>query len=183
MTAPAAHGAQALQLRDIHLPGAPAIWPLAPGWWLIAALLLALLVWAGVAGWRRYQLRCERMQVLDELERIAVRLAQESSPALVANLSTLLRRLALTRFSRAQVAGLTGDAWLHFLDASGQTTGFFTGPGRMLVTAPYQRALSENADVPGLVVLVRRWVERNTGKRKDALSRTPDLAQPVEAFP
>jgi len=35
--------AQALSdLRDIHLPGAVTLWPLAPGWWLILGGLLAL---------------------------------------------------------------------------------------------------------------------------------------------
>lgn len=180
MTVPAA---QALQLRDIHLPGAPALWPLAPGWWLLAGVLLALLAWAGVVGWRHYRLRRERMQVLDELERISAGLAQERSPAILAQLSTLLRRLALLRFSRERVAGLTGDAWLHFLDASGQTTGFSTGPGRMLVTGPYQRSLPEDFDVQGLAYLVRQWVDRNTGQQKKMPTRMPDLVHTVEGSP
>ncbi len=31
-----------LELRDIHLPDASLWWPLAPGWWIAAALLLVL---------------------------------------------------------------------------------------------------------------------------------------------
>ena len=180
MTAPAA---QALRLRDIHLPGTPAIWPPAPGWWLLAGLLLALLAWAGVVGWRHYRLRRERMLVLDELERIAVNLAQDRSPAVLGDLSAMLRQLALLRFSRERVAGLTGDAWLHFLDTSGQTTGFGAGPGRMLVTAPYQRVLPADADVQGLILLVRQWVERNTGSHPVRACRTSELAHTVEVFP
>ena len=179
MTAPAA---QALQLRDIRLPGAPALLPVAPGWWLLAGVLLALLTWAGVVGWRHYRLRRERMQVLDELDRITAGLAEERAPAMLAQLSTLLRRLALLRFSRERVAGLTGDAWLLFLDASGQTTGFSTGPGRMLVTGPYQRALPEDLDVQGLACLIRHWVDRNTGQQKKTLSSMPDLAHTLEGF-
>lgn len=180
MTAPAA---QALQLRDIHLPDAPAIWPLAPGWWLLAGVLLVLLAWASVVGWHHYRSRRERMQVLDELDRITAGLARERSPVVLAKLSTLLRQLALLRFSRTRVAGLTGDAWLRFLDESGHTTGFCAGPGRMLVTGPYQRELPEDVDVQGLVLLVRQWIDRNTGKRKAATSRTPDIARTVEVFP
>ena len=38
-----APNAQALAgLRDIHLPEAGSIWPLAPGWWLLAAAVVAL---------------------------------------------------------------------------------------------------------------------------------------------
>ncbi len=180
MNAPAA---QALNLRDIHLPGAPGLWPLAPGWWLLAGVSLALLAWAGFVGWRHYRLRRAHKLVLDELDCIMADLVQQRSPALLANLSTLLRRLALLRFSRERVAGLTGDAWLHFLDASGQTTGFCSGPGRMLVTGPYQRVLPEDFDAQGLAILVRQWVDCNTGKQKKTLSRTLELAHTVEGSP
>ena len=53
-----------LQLRDIHLPADPGWWPPAPGWWLLAAVLVALLAWAVVFGWRRVQVRPHRPRVL-----------------------------------------------------------------------------------------------------------------------
>lgn len=178
-----AAAAQALNLRDIHLPGAPAVWPPAPGWWLLAALTLGLLAWAGVVGWHYYRLRRERRHVLGELTRITARLSQQRSPTDLANLSALLRRLALLRFSRTQVAGLTGDAWLHFLDVSGTTTGFSAGPGRLLVTGPYQRELPDDVDVQGLALLIRQWVHLNTGKQKKTASAAPDGAGAEEVFP
>ncbi|MDQ6629933.1 MAG: DUF4381 domain-containing protein [Pseudomonadota bacterium] len=153
---------QALQLRDIHLPPAPPFWPPAPGWWIVAAVLLALLAWGGHAAWRQSHLRRERRRVMEVLARLESGLASERSPEGLANISVLLRRLALVRFPRASVATLTGNAWLRFLDESGGQGRFADGPGRVLGSGPYQRALPADLDIVGLVALVREWVDRNS---------------------
>ena len=41
-----------LPLRDLHLPDAIGWWPLAPGWWVVIALVAALL---GYILWRVYK--------------------------------------------------------------------------------------------------------------------------------
>ena len=152
---------QAFQLRDIHLPGAPAFWPPAPGWWLAAAALLALLAWLTVVALRRYHIRRRRRRMLCALASVEHALAGESTPDALAQVSVLLRRLALMRFPRQQVASLTGNAWLRFLDESGGNGRFTEGPGRVLAAGPYQRSLPSDLDAAGLVVLVREWVNKN----------------------
>ncbi len=153
----------ALQLRDIHLPGAPAFWPPAPGWWLLAAILLALLVWGTLAALRRYRIRRQRQRVLSALASLEHQLARERTPDALAYMSVLLRRLALMRFPRRHVAALTGNAWLRFIDESGGNGQFTQGPGRVLATAPYQRSLPSDLDAARLVALLREWVARNAG--------------------
>jgi hypothetical protein len=152
---------QALQLRDIHLPAAPAFWPPAPGWWLLAIVLLLLLAWLAPVALQRYRLRRQRLRVLGALARLEENLASERSPDALAQISVMLRRLALLRFPRKDVAALTGNGWLRFLDESGGDGRFLNGPGRALATGPYQAALPLDTDVPGLVELVRGWVVRN----------------------
>jgi len=156
----------ALQLRDIHVPAAPPFWPPAPGWWVAVALLLAMLSWMTLLGLRRYRIRRERRRLLSALGRLERRLESERTPEALAHISVLLRRLALLRFPRRQVAALTGEAWLRFLDESGGRGRFADGPGRVLADAPYRRELPAEFDAATLVVLLREWVVINAQERR-----------------
>ena len=42
-----------LPLRDIHLPAPLGWWPLAPGWWIVGALVFALLIAGLIWLWKR----------------------------------------------------------------------------------------------------------------------------------
>jgi hypothetical protein len=155
--------AQALQLRDIRLPGDPSWWPPAPGWWILGAAFAALVIWAAVLAVRRYRIARQRGRVLAMLARLEAGFAQEVSPEGLARISAMLRRLALTRFPRQRVAALSGVAWLRFLDESGGDGRFVRGPGRVLASGPYQRTLPADVDIVALTALIREWVARNAG--------------------
>ena len=58
------------QLRDIHLPQAVHWWPPAPGWWVVAALILALTIWLVRFLQRRYRRQYFRSESLDLLKQI-----------------------------------------------------------------------------------------------------------------
>jgi len=101
-------------LRDIHLPEPMSWWPPAPGWWGVAALLLALGL---LASWllRRRRARTSRL-ALRELARIEADFgAGADRTRLAGELSALLRRVALARFERTRVAALHGEAWIACL--------------------------------------------------------------------
>ncbi len=142
-----------LQLRDIHIPPPPHWWPPAPGWWLVALLLI--LVAAGLAVYwqhrRRRQQRCAR--ILAELDQLPT---QMQGPTLVAAISALLKRVALQHYSRAEVAALTGEAWLAFLDRTGGN-GRLRHGAEQLLTA-YAPRLEPHADVSALVEYARLWI-------------------------
>lgn len=147
-------------LRDIYVPPAPDWWPPAPGWWLLLLLLVAVSAWFAWRGWSRFMLRRRLVDLLDELS-----LSDGSQPdrLRLIRLSRLLRQVALREFPRAQVASLTGVAWLSFLDASGGGGGFVNGPGRVLADGPYQRQPTDRVDWPALVTLVRGWLAGPSG--------------------
>ena len=150
---------QALALRDIRPPAEPAFWPPAPGWWVLLALLAASLAAAGARAWRAYRARARRRRILAALDGIS---HQVQGPALAAEVSALLKRVALARFPRGEVAPLTGPAWLAFLDRHGGAGRFTAGPGRVLAEGPYARALDLDLDPQALLDLAGDWVRKNT---------------------
>jgi len=119
---------------------------LVTGWWLI----------------RRLRQRRREARILSELDALS-----ESSPAEAATqISTLLRRVALMRFKRIDVASLSGNDWLSFLDSTGGNGGFVKGAGRELATVPY--AVPDNTDPnnEALLSLARQWIHSNLGRKK-----------------
>ncbi|MGD2020762.1 MAG: DUF4381 domain-containing protein [Thiohalocapsa sp.] len=157
---PPAHPAlgtpEQLHLRDIHEPPAPPAWPPAPGWWLLGALLLAAMLPLLLRLRRNWQRRRRRERIIAELERLR---GAECGPALVGGVSALLKRAALSRFPRGEVAALTGTDWLDFLDRTGGAGGFSAGPGQVLADGAY--APRRECDADALLTLARRWLRQN----------------------
>lgn len=147
-----------LPLRDLHLPGEVDWWPLAPGWWFLIAVAVAFAGWAawrGIRHWRYNAARRHALKLLDRYEseylehRDVVRLGKQ--------VSELLRRGMLAYAPRAEVAGLTGEAWLEWLDRDLAVPYFHTDGGRSLLTLPYRNPASagENVDIGALLAAAR----------------------------
>ena len=145
-------------LRDVHMPDPISWWPPAFGWWMIMGLLLiggSLIIWA----WAYRQRTRPRRLALAQLKDVKLQYAAHSDDHwVVTQLSHLVRRVALATFPRSQVAGLSGQSWLHFLDTSGHTNQFSDGPGQALRSGPYQpqgpRAAAE------LIPVIERWIQQ-----------------------
>lgn len=110
----AAAAKQGPELRDIHLPAEPSWWPPAPGWWVLAGLLLVALL-AGVWLWRRHRRALgQRQRVLLELDRLALQHERDGDQvALASGLHQLLRRVA--RRHDVYATQQRGDAWRQTL--------------------------------------------------------------------
>ena len=157
-----------LPLRDIHLPGAVSFWPPAPGWWILAALIITstLIGWFLYQRNRRLKLSATRL-AREELGKIIARYETDKDPLnLLMQLSILLRRLSISLFPRIEVASLTGQAWLEFLDRKAALNSFTNGEGKLLCEAPYRPAVT--ADEAALVLKhCQNWIENvTTGKRR-----------------
>ena len=143
-------------LRPLHPPAPVEWWPPAPGWWVLAALLLVLL---GLVWWHRRRTALRRAALLElaQLER-----SEPDDTRLAIGVNQLLRRVALACFPRRQVAALSGEAWLRFLDSEAGGTGFCAGPGRLLATAPF--APVTRLERAALLALAQQWIRKACGR-------------------
>ena len=149
-------------LREIAIPEPVSFWPPAMGVWIIAglaAIALAHLTLKRYNIWRANAYRRAGLLLLDEIEDNA-----ESLETIVGEISIILKRVALAAFTREQVASLTGEDWLNFLNQSYGGNGFFDNPGHLLKDATC-RPNGENAidrnDSEKLLLLARTWIRQH----------------------
>ena len=148
-----------IPLRDLHLPEPVGWWPPAPGWWVLLAVVLLGVLFVLHRVWVRWRADAARRTALKELARLESAWRAAPDPVLLATrLSELLRRAMLAYAPRKEVAGLTGQAWLAWLDRGLDDRFFTEGAGRALKELPYRRADEPitGFDVDGLLDAVRR---------------------------
>ena len=156
-----------IPLKDLHLPEAIGWWPLAPGWWLVIALLaigLGLLLRAGL---RRRSRGAARRHALGQLQHCRSAYADHGNPMqLGIEVSEILRRTMLAYAPRADVAGLTGDEWLEWLDRDLAEPRFSQGAGRGLLELPYRDpAKADEVDIDNLLAVVQERLKTPVGGR------------------
>lgn len=153
------------QLADIHMPAAVSMWPPAPGWWALAALLVFLLLWVVMRLLRSFKQRKICAFALEELNTIYRNFLASQASATDSASSTLnyindfnsvLRRVALWNFPEAKIASLGGKAWVDFIREKGESAA---------LSEEISRALSEgrfmtrcDVDVPALNGFGRQWI-------------------------
>lgn len=149
------------RLRDIHMPGAISWWPLAPGWYLLAFLLIVLVLTTVYLLARFYRNNRAKRHALRLLATYQQQYQTNANNQLsAARISELLKRVALVYFPRAKVASLQGDAWIAFLNATAKGINF-EHVRTELLEAPYQSDLS--LDLNPLFQMVRTWIRQRRG--------------------
>lgn len=155
-----------IPLRDLHLPEPVSWWPPAPGWWLLMALLAVGVLWLLWRWLCSRQHHAARRHALRRLDQIARDYEDRQDPVELAKaLSELLRRTMLAYAPRQDVAGLTGEAWLEWLDTGLAQPVFTQGPGRQILELPYRDPAQQLdvADRERLLAAVRHRLATPTG--------------------
>jgi hypothetical protein len=165
MTGP--ESAQALEkLHDVVLPPPVSMTPQTAGWYVLFALAGLLLLVTCVALARKRLRNRYRREALRELAALEAGAGDGAARnAALRALPGLLRRTALAVWPRDEVAPLSGDAWLTFLDRTYGGDGFAKGPGKLVALAAYEpdRDLAGigEKDAREAFALAGEWIRRH----------------------
>ncbi len=151
-----------LPLRDLHLPPDISWWPLAPGWWVLLAIMAAGLGWLLYRSLLRWRAGKPRRAALRQLAHLKRAYRQSgNTQRLGIDLSELLRRAMLAYAPRSEVAGLAGECWLDWLDQGMDEKVFSEGAGKMIESLPYRNPEldAQGVDVDGLIDAVHKRLQ------------------------
>ncbi|NCF36486.1 MAG: DUF4381 family protein [Gammaproteobacteria bacterium] len=146
-----------LELKDIRSPGEPEWWLLAP-----AQLLLIILAVSGcglLLFWLRRRRRRRLLRlVASELRGISTSFAEHGDTQhLSLQLARWLKQVAILAFPERQPQGLTGFAWLVFLDETLGDDRFSAGHGKIFGNTVYRRQAEFEAN--RMIELCETWLQ------------------------
>ncbi len=145
----------ALQLpHDIQLPDPVSMWPLAYGWWLLLLCVVIVLL-VIVVLWRRR--RRQRDPLRNALTQLHALQQVDDDRAFLSACAHWIKHQAMHHYGREQTAALQGQAWLQFLDQTGNTQGFTGGAGQQLI-ALYQPQIQ--IERPALMATLSEWLHQ-----------------------
>ena len=158
------------RLHDIQGLDEISWWPLASGWWLLAALAMVLLfaLLLLLRNLLRYPAGSWRRQAWQQLRTLKQQANHMPAQQLAGELSELLRRIAIARLGRARAAGLSGERWLAWLQKHDPAGFAWSRRGRPLLTLPYAPPDSDQYSSGRLLVLIDAafaWVDRGARRR------------------
>lgn len=148
------------RLRDIATHPPVSFWPPAPVWFFVLALVIWWTSLASIKVWLRWKRDAYRRQALAELRMLA--------SGNIAELSSILKRVALVAYPRGKVASLSGHDWTDFLTTTCDKVDFTDFPENQIGIAsfdPSVKTLDAN-QWNRLTGHAERWIERHVGENQ-----------------
>ncbi len=151
-------------LRDIHLPAPISAWPPGPAYYALAALFIILML--ALIKHKQYQNRTapkrEALAKLTDIENHYTKNLNAKQTA--AEITTLLKRVALVYHPRVDVASLHSNDWLVFLEKTSKNIDF-KSIQTSLIDTPFNPNSTEN--LTPLLAATRSWIKQ---RRKPCLN-------------
>jgi Domain of unknown function (DUF4381) len=138
------------KLHDFYQPPPPAWIPQTAGWYVVFALAGIAILWLAVYSLRRWLNNRYRREALRELALLPPE-----------QFSSLLKRTAITAWSRENVASLSGEAWVNFLNASTAGDLFQRAPGNSIEDLALRPTTLSDGDKDELRKITAEWIRRH----------------------
>jgi len=147
-------------IDEIVLPAPVSWWPSAPGWKVLGIMVVLWLMFKAVRWIRRWWRNRYRREALKRVAQVQKQAGQQWREVVVV-LPYYIKVTALHAYPREDVASLSGESWVRFLDAHYAGPPFSSGVGRKLLSVAYlppaQWQLKE-AEAKQLLEMVRLWI-------------------------
>ena len=166
------------QLADIHLPMEISYWPPAPGWWILAILLLLAISYVMRTLITRRHLQKICKAALAELDKCYEEFSaassleiNESKMRYINGVNSVLKRVAMVHYSQSEVAGLGGRDWVDFIREKGDSSLLDSEITEALSFGRFQTQCEFDADA--LNELGHSWINSlyHTSNRQTSISQ------------
>ncbi|MCX2979718.1 DUF4381 domain-containing protein [Halieaceae bacterium IMCC14734] len=145
-------------ISEIIPPDAISWLPTAPAWRVLAAAALLLLLWHALKRaqqWWRNRYRREAYRQLSQLD--------TSHGAPLQAIAGLLKATALAARPRAEIAQLSGNSWVTWLNQ--QVPGTFSEPsGALLASTQYRALVPDSVQLENLRRECLDWIQKHEGR-------------------
>ena len=151
-------------LRDIHMPEPIGAWPLAPGWWLLIFLALALLAGCTIYCWRYWCRNGYRREAIRKLT-VSYLLweTDHNDRNFVESTQLILKRAALSSYPRKNIGALNGKDWTDWLKdsiAKDTTPRNFDALGTVIYMSD-----SAKTNIHELYETAQYWLNKHQGQK------------------
>ncbi|WP_439134457.1 DUF4381 domain-containing protein [Pseudomaricurvus sp.] len=164
-------------LRDIHTPAEISSFPIAPGWWILAALVLASLIVGWLILQRKRQQQLYRKEALALLEQAVDNSSNDDSQRLQ-NINNLLKRVALAAYPSASVASIHGQEWSDFLLRSAPNVPQPSELPDILSSGLYASPSQQSQHADTFYQYARNWIKQHV-----KASKLPQQTEAAHAAP
>ena len=147
--------------QEISNPQTLTWFPLATGWYFIAAFVSIFLGWKLFIAVKNYKANAYRRKALRQLEKINTDFdsGNLSSKKYLQQLRQLLKATTLVVYSRQEVASLSGQQWVRFLNQSTDRDYFDKDILALMQSPTYRQQYEANADsLKRLSLCVAQWL-------------------------
>lgn len=143
-------------LKEIHLPKDVSAFPLAPIWNILIAIIIIAIIFFTIRHFIK-QAKLRRFNIVNE-QIIAIENNSILTDAeVIIEISNLLKRVALLKFSDKKPEFIYGADWLAFLNMTGKTTNFSHDKMQSLGNIYKNNSLK---DKEYFFLVIRNWVRK-----------------------